>query len=215
VVGCQPENPCYLPPDGSLIPVVVTAVREHGGANPSGQDVRYSRTLGCGNYEGPVIDNGDGTYTRMLRAPTAECTTDIHAWVNEFKLQDYQTIIFHVPNPKEASPKGAPMTAVKGPGTSVVVNYMPGCGATTHAVYWGSGPISSPLNWADVACDVPCEGTFDPGDPNPGEWIYFVVVGQNSTLEGSYGTNSLDQERPESVGIGPCDKPQDLSGTCP
>jgi hypothetical protein len=94
VAGCSPANPCYLPPDGSQIAVDVTAIREHGGANPPGQDVRYSRTLGCGNYEGPVIDHGDGTYTRMLRAPTADCTTDIHAWVNEFKLQDYQQIVF-------------------------------------------------------------------------------------------------------------------------
>ena len=94
VGSCTNANPCYLPPDGSLIAVDVTAVREHGGANPEGQDVRYSRTLGCGNYEGPVIDNGDGTYTRMLRAPAADCTTDLHAWVNEFKLADYQQIIF-------------------------------------------------------------------------------------------------------------------------
>jgi hypothetical protein len=95
VISCQGQgNPCYLPPDGSLISVTVTAVRQSGGANPSTQDVRYSRTLGCGNYEGPVIDHGDGTYTRMLRAPTADCTTDVHAWVNEFKLQDYQQIVF-------------------------------------------------------------------------------------------------------------------------
>jgi hypothetical protein len=30
----------------------------------------------------------------MLRAPLAACTTDVHAWVNEFKLQDYQQIVF-------------------------------------------------------------------------------------------------------------------------
>jgi hypothetical protein len=215
VDGCGPESPCYLPPDGSLIPVIVTAVRENGGANPSGQDVRYSRTLGCANYEGPVIDNGDGTYIRMLRAPTADCTTDIHAWVNEFKLADYQTIIFRIPNPKEASPTASPMTAEKEAGTSVVVHYTAGCGATTHAVYWGSGPISSGLTWTDAACDVTSGGTFDPGPLDAGEWIYFVVVSQNSTLEGSYGRDSLDQERPEAVGIGACDKPQDLTGTCP
>jgi hypothetical protein len=95
VISCQGQgNPCYLPPDGSLIPVVVTAVRQTGGQAVSGQDVRYSRTIGCGNYEGAVVDHGDGTYTRMLRAPTADCTTDVHAWVNEFKLQDYQQIVF-------------------------------------------------------------------------------------------------------------------------
>jgi hypothetical protein len=208
-------SPCYLPADGSLIPVVVTAVREHGGANPSGQDVRYSRTLGCGNYEGPVLDHGDGMYTRMLRAPTAECATDVHAWVNEFKLEDCQTIIFRIPNPKEASPTASPMTAEKGSGTSVTVHYTAGCGATTHAVYWGSGPIGAGPAWMDAACDVASGGTFDPGELSPGEWIYFVVVGQNATKESSYGKNSMDQERPEAVGIGLCDKPQDLSGTCP
>jgi hypothetical protein len=215
VAGCTSANPCYLQADGSLHAVTVTAVRQFGGSNPSGQDVRYSSTLGCANYEGPVIDNGDGIYTRMLRAPTAECTTDIHAWVNEFKLQDYQQIIFRIPNPKEASPNGTPMTAQKGAGTSVVVNYSPGCGATTHAMYWGGGPIGAGLNWTDVACEVASGGTFDPGELNLGEWIYFVIVGQNSTLEGSYGRNSIGQERPESVGIGACDKPQDLTGTCP
>jgi hypothetical protein len=95
VGSCQGQgNPCYLPPDGSLIAVDVTAVREHSGANPAGQDVRYSRTLGCGNYEGPVIDHSDGTYTRMLQAPLADCKTDLHAWINEFKLQDWQQIVF-------------------------------------------------------------------------------------------------------------------------
>jgi len=215
VAGCTSANPCYLQPDGSLRAVTVTAVRQFGGANPSGQDVRYSRTLGCANYEGPVIDNGDGTYTRMLRASTVECTTDIHAWVNEFKLEDCQTIIFHTPMPKEASPAGAPMTAEKGSGRSVIVHFMAGCGTTTHAVYWGNGPIGSALNWTDVTCDVASGGSFNPAKQNPGEWIYFVVVGQTSTLEGSYGTNSLGQERPEAVGIGACDKPQDLTGTCP
>ena len=87
-------SPCTLPADGKTRVVTVTATREADGTHPAGQDVRYSRTLGCGDYSGPVIDNGDGTYTRMLQAPTIGCTTDLHAWVNEFKLADSATINF-------------------------------------------------------------------------------------------------------------------------
>jgi hypothetical protein len=127
-VGCGPANPCYLPPDGSLIAVNVTAVREHGGTNPTGQDVRYSRTLGCGSYEGPVIDHGDGTYTRMLRAPTADCTTDVHAWVNEFKLTDYQHLIF----------------------TTGCVGPPPAFGLLAPPNHAANQPLAVTLDWADA-----------------------------------------------------------------
>jgi hypothetical protein len=39
-------------------------------------------------------------------------------------------------------------------------------------------------------------------------------VGQNATKEGSYGTGTAG-ERAEAIGIGACDKPRDLTGTCP
>ena len=44
--------------------------------------------------------------------------------------------------------------------------------------------------------------------------FYFVIVGQNSTKEGSYGTGS-NAERREAVGVGTCDRPLDLTGACP
>jgi len=88
------SNPCVLSADGSLHDVVITATRQADGTHPSGQDVRYSRTPGCGEYVGPVLDNGDGTYTRQLQAPSSDCTTGLHAWVNEFKLDESVTIHF-------------------------------------------------------------------------------------------------------------------------
>ena len=146
VAGCTPTNPCYLPPDGSLISVDVTAVRQFGGANPSDQDVRYSRTLGCATYEGPVIDHGDGTYTRMLRAPTADCTTDLHAWVNEFKLKDYQQIVFTsgcvIPPPAFSllnPPDGAIQQPMKITLEWPVVGTFPNQ-ATAYDLYFGPDP---------------------------------------------------------------------------
>ena len=91
--GCT-TNPCFLPPDGSVYAVTITAKRKFAEEYPAGQDVRLARSLGCGEYEGPVYDNGDGTYTRFFRAPTAECITKIEGWVNEFKLQENLQITF-------------------------------------------------------------------------------------------------------------------------
>jgi hypothetical protein len=45
-----------------------------------------------------------------------------------------------------------------------------------------------------------------------------VIAGQSASAEGSYGSGSygaLSTERPEAVGIGACDQPQSLNGTCP
>jgi hypothetical protein len=117
-------------------------------------------------------------------------------------------------NPKEASPEGA-MKASRSTGTAVAVTYTPGCGTLDNAVYWGIGPINGTYAWTNVACALGNSGhaVFDPGDPAPDTLLYFVIVGQNATNEGSYGTSSFG-ERPEAVS-GACDKPQILTGTCP
>ena len=122
--------------------------------------------------------------------------------------------------PKEASPAGFPMTASKASGTAVRIAYTPGSCATSHAVYWRklTGGITAPLTWANAACGVASGSTFDPGNLNAGEWIYFVVVGQSATKEGSFGRSfngSTYAEEPEAVGVGSCDRAQDLTGTCP
>lgn len=120
------------------------------------------------------------------------------------------------PNPKEASADGG-MKASRAPsGTAVQLSYLPGCGTTDHAAYWGVGPIVGSLAWTNAACGLGSSGvaSFDPGDPAPGTFFYFVVVGQSATKEGSYGTGSSG-ERPEASGVGACDRPRDLSGTCP
>lgn len=119
-------------------------------------------------------------------------------------------------NPKEASPAGAPMRATKS-GSLVGIAYTPACGATDHAVYWGSGPIAGSPVWSGSACALGVSGSagFDPGKLGSGGWVYFTVVGQTATAEGSYGKDGAGSELPEAVGIGACDRPQALSGSCP
>ncbi|MDH3785416.1 MAG: hypothetical protein OEV00_08835, partial [Acidobacteriota bacterium] len=50
--------------------------------------------------------------------------------------------------------------------------------------------------------------SFDPGVGS----FFFMVVGNNGTTEGSYGTNGVMLERPEDVGTAVCDRAQDLGG---
>lgn len=118
-------------------------------------------------------------------------------------------------NPKEASSATA-LTAARGAGSTVTVAYAPACAALDHAAYWGEGPIAGGVVWTQAACGIGNTGggSFDPGDPAPGSFFYFVVVGQNGAKEGSYGAASSG-ERPEAIGIGACDKPRDLTGSCP
>jgi hypothetical protein len=120
------------------------------------------------------------------------------------------------PTPKEVSAVGNMTASRTTAGTAVDVGYTPGCGTLDNAVYWGTGPIAGSIAWTNVACAVGNTGhaMFDPGDPAPDTYLYFVIVGQRGTVEGSYGTGSAG-ERPEAIGFGACKAPQVLGGTCP
>jgi YVTN family beta-propeller protein len=119
--------------------------------------------------------------------------------------------------PTEASPIGQPAIWTKSTGSAVHVNYTSGCNATDDTIYWGasSGSISS-LSWVGQACHLGTNGaaTFDPGTPSGGSFMYFVIVANDGTKEGSYGKNSSGQERPAASALGGCTYTQDLSGTC-
>jgi len=117
--------------------------------------------------------------------------------------------------PGEVSATG-PMTARRGTGTSVLVDYAPACAATDHVVYWGTGPIAGALAWTRSACGRGTDGTtsFDPGNPAPGGFTYFVIVGQDAAHEGSYGRSSSGVERPEAIGVGTCDRPRAIGVSC-
>jgi hypothetical protein len=108
------------------------------------------------------------------------------------------------------------MAARRGPGTSVVVDYLPACSATDHVVYWGAGPVAGALDWDASACGLGTSGTasFDPGDPPPGGLFYFVIVGQDAAHEGSYGKSSSGLERPEAIATGLCDLPRATAAAC-
>ncbi len=119
------------------------------------------------------------------------------------------------PAPGEASRPGAaggPLRATAYAAATGVVSiaYAPACDATGHAVHWG--PLSSvaAYGYAGAACAIGTSGTasFDPGAGS----AFFVVVGDNGAVEGSYGRRSDGTERPEAAA---CGRPQGLSASCP
>ena len=52
-------------------------------------------------------------------------------------------------------------------------------------------------------------------DPGVGESIFWVIVGNNPSFEGSYSTNSNAVERPaNTIAAGTCLRPQNLATVC-
>ena len=94
----------------------------------------------------------------------------------------------------------------------VIVDYTPACDAADHTIYRGSLGSVSGYGLSDAECNVGTSGTasFTPG---AGDW-FFMIVGNNGSSEGSYGTDSYGAERPADLETTSCDIPQDLASTC-
>ncbi len=91
----------------------------------------------------------------------------------------------------------------------ITIQYTPACDATDHAVYFGDLAQVSSYTYAGAECSAGTSGTFgfDPGL----DAAFFVVVGHDGSLEGSYGADSSGVERPEET-TGHCVLTRDLSG---
>ncbi|HET9300952.1 MAG TPA: hypothetical protein VFO11_13470 [Candidatus Polarisedimenticolaceae bacterium] len=194
-------------------------ITPNGGSGVSARvRLHYRDTELNGNTEGPGLHlfRFDGTAWQREDQQAGDTTDN---WAERSGVTSFSpwTLNSTETNPQEASPGASLMLASKGAGTSVALTFTPGCGATNHTVYWGSGPISGALAWTNAACGVgngPV-ANFDPGDPAPGGMLYWVIVGQTGLREGSYGQNTLLQERPEAIGVGACERPRVLTASCP
>ncbi len=88
--------------------------------------------------------------------------------------------------------------------------YVPACDATQHTIY--SGPLASvsSYDYTAAACSRGASGaaSFVPGAGS----VFFLIVGNDGSAEGSYGLDGAGAERPEDTGTVSCDLPQTLSG---
>jgi hypothetical protein len=125
------------------------------------------------------------------------------------------TVISTSIGPGEASRQSIPAHAMlaswnKGAG-QIHVTYTAACNSLSHAAYWGNLSQISTYAWSGSQC---ASGAGNIDFTPPVEDIFFVVVGNNGTNEGSYGKDSLNNQRPEATGIGACDYLQLLSPSC-
>jgi hypothetical protein len=121
--------------------------------------------------------------------------------------------IFFAGAPKEASP-GDDLLVERVSTSSVEVSYTPACGATDHTLYSGNLATlrGSGISWNQRDCFV---GTSGNAVVNVGSGsVYFVVVANDGTIEGSYGQSTAGERPPAGAGAG-CQYTQDLSGPCP
>jgi len=108
---------------------------------------------------------------------------------------------------------GKDMQCHKGTGDSIECSYSNGgwC-ASDNTIYYGPLSAISNYGYSGSICGIGKSGsvTFTLGD---GNW-FWVIVSTNCSKEGSYGTDSNGNQRPEASGIGNCDYPQELNNVC-
>jgi hypothetical protein len=111
-----------------------------------------------------------------------------------------------------ADPADQMRAAYDGATGRIDVIYTPSCEATNHTIYYGDLADVRTYGYSGAACARGTSGTtsFDPGLTH----AFFLIVGNTGSVEGSYGLDSQDGERPEDTGTAGCDLPRNLSGTC-
>jgi hypothetical protein len=105
------------------------------------------------------------------------------------------------------------LRAARGAGGLVDLTYTAACDSTDHTIVYGDLSAVSSYGYSGTVCGVGTSGntSFDPGTGS----YFFLVVANNGSEEGSYGVDGALLERPEAIGVGACDMPQNLAGvTC-
>jgi hypothetical protein len=191
--------------DGDGLPDIVTV----------GSTVTIVPGNGDGTFDEPHMFLGARSFFSALGDLDLDGGLDI-----VLPTQDHEVLVLlnrHPPDADNPPQEAGPFLANAGVGSLLHIDYTPACGATDHAVYWGTSPIQGALEWTGSACGLGVSGMadFDPGTPPVGQVIYFVVVGYTADEEGSYGLDFEGAQRPEAVGVGTCDLPLSTGGTCP
>jgi hypothetical protein len=158
-----------------------------------------------------------GGYTRSVDFPTTPGVLDgsynggtSDAFISKFDVTAGEGAF---PTPGETCGSGMPQMLVSGhgPSTSVItVSYEPGCSTSDNNLYFGPLEEVSSYGYSGQVCGVGTDGVASLS--LPGGSLFFVIVGDNASVEGSYGKDGMGAERPAAGG---CGFPQDLSAPCP
>lgn len=128
-----------------------------------------------------------------------------------------------LPGPGETAAGGALpedfllVTSRDSVGGQLTVQYVPACGTTDHTFEFGQLDQLSSYAYGGQVCSLgggegdpatAFDWSYDPGS------CFFLVVGNNGTIEGSYGLDSNGAERPEDTVNVICPLDQDLADRC-
>jgi hypothetical protein len=99
---------------------------------------------------------------------------------------------------------------------AISLTFSDGCETTDHVIQYGdltrAGMAS--YSWSGQVCGLGTGGAYEWAPPTSPDSLFFVVVGNNGAVEGSYGVDGAGFERPEDVIGADCPLPQDLAKRC-
>ncbi len=168
-----------------------------------------------------VVDPQPGVWT--VKVTAAEVNQDAHL---DTPVDDatYALVVTGADDtlppytPSAAGANGGPLRVTDyDPATGVIsLAYGPACAATDHVIEYGE---LTPANlagyaWSGTECAVGTTGVYAWSTLGLPDSLFFVIVGRNATVEGSYGLDSAGAERPEDALSPACPRPQDLSDPC-
>jgi len=102
-----------------------------------------------------------------------------------------------------------------GPATGDLrIDYRPGCGAGDHSIVYGPLEDVGSYGYSGRVCDIGGRGRVEAVNPGPGSYFFLIVGNDGGAIEGSYGLDGQNVERPPYAGDPQCDFVQDLSLRC-
>jgi hypothetical protein len=95
---------------------------------------------------------------------------------------------------------------------TMTISYGNPCEATDNTIEYGLLENVAAYTYSGQECGIGTTGTYQ--WTYPADNLFFLVVGNNATVEGSYGLGSNGAERPEDSTSVICPIPQELADRC-
>ncbi|RMG44598.1 MAG: hypothetical protein D6718_09740 [Acidobacteria bacterium] len=108
----------------------------------------------------------------------------------------------------------AQMTAERLASGAIHITYAPACAATDNVIEYGPLDQVASYAYSGQECAIGNSGSYDWMPPSSPASLFFVVVANDGSVEGSYGVDSGGAERPEDTSSTLCPFPQDLANRC-
>jgi hypothetical protein len=197
----------WLAPDGYGAKVMVTAggvpqtAWADGGATYLGRSQHIVHFgLSTESQVDVLVEWPDGSTTSMPGLSTNQIVTAA------------PVVFGSAPGEASGDPAGLLLVDYDASTEEVLIDYTPACDASNHTIYYGKMYNLSSHIYTGAVCWLGSSGSmkFEPGRDD----TFFLVVGHNGVVEGSYGLFGPGSERPEATALAGCDLPQDLTGTC-